>query len=185
MCKRKMSFCIVLTALFGYCGRAAAEDARTTASSTTSKTKINHPLYDDVVKLMWPHWDTNHDGKFHAKEIDIWMQARHVHGPHAAALATVRARMRSLPKETRSTFSITLEELLAPEGSGPIVKPADPATGAKEHRFSFRGKYKQFLKDLEVYEPKLFAGEGPNFMVLKQGPIGDCFFFSVTGAIWP
>ena len=29
--------------------------------------------------------------------------------------------------------------------------------------------------------PKLYAGEGPDFSVMKQGPIGDCYFFCMTG----
>ena len=29
--------------------------------------------------------------------------------------------------------------------------------------------------------PRLFAGNGPDFLVMKQGAVGDCYFFSLTG----
>jgi hypothetical protein len=183
MCKRNMVFCVALAVLGGYSDGATAQETSTTKKTASQKSKVEHPPFDAVATQMFPKWDMNHDGKFAAKEIDIWMESRQVHGAHAAALATVRVRMRSTPKETRPNFSITLEELLIPEGTGPIVKPADTATGAKEHRFSYRKKYNELLKELEGYSPRLFAGDGPNFTVLKQGAIGDCFFFSVTGAI--
>jgi hypothetical protein len=142
-----------------------------------------HPTFGEMVEQHFPQWDRNHDGRFDAKEIDHWMEVKHVHGAHAAALATVRARMRTVPKEQRPHFAITQAELLVPEGAGPVVKPADAATGEKEHRFSYSGKYKQLVRDLDAYVAKLFAADSPDPTVLKQGPIGDCFFFSITGAM--
>lgn len=67
-------------------------------------------------------------------------------------------------------------------GKGPSAKAsaADSAKGGA-HSFNFVEHYNRNLKILQNSSPKLFANGQPDFALMHQGEIGDCYFFSVTG----
>ena len=79
-----------------------------------------------------------------------------------------------------------LAELSGTGGEGPVRKEVPDQAGVHAEapaRFSYQTHFRSFLSELEKMPERLYAHERPEFQSLRQGPIGDCFFFSVTGAL--
>ncbi|MBS0207977.1 MAG: hypothetical protein JSS27_03390 [Planctomycetes bacterium] len=137
--------------------------------------------FAEVVQAHFAEWDLNHDGKLDAKEIDTLMNRSQIKGEAAAALATIKQRERMRVAATPGEYAVSEASLLHGADQGPI-KALDAAQGAaKEYRYEPR--FQQNLKALTTLTHRLFAGDGPDFKAMRQGSIGDCFFFSVTGNI--
>ncbi len=139
------------------------------------------PRFADVVHEHFEAWDLNHNGKLEAKEIDTLMRKQSIQGDAAAALAVLKLRERRTPPKIRPKFRVTSEnvdDLDSMEDDNSAVDPSHSAS-----KFRAETQFRRNRKTLETMTPRLFAGDGPNFSVMKQGNIGDCFFFCMTGYV--
>ena len=125
-------------------------------------------------------WDLNRDGLLETPEIDALMNRHAIRGEEAACLATIKQRERRTPLEEQAGFRVSLAQLEGSEPDIATVQSADPARGSKSP-FHYETRYRRNLKILSTLVPRLFAAEQPNFEVMKQGAIGDCYFFAMTG----
>ena len=135
--------------------------------------------FAQVVQAHFAEWDLNHDGRLEAQEIDRLMNRHTIRGEEAAALATIKLRERTTPVAERAHFATSLAQLAGRAGSQGGAIAADPARGGP-HPFSYEAHFRLNLKVLGTLVPRLFAGNQPDFRAMKQGAIGDCYFFSLT-----
>jgi hypothetical protein len=138
------------------------------------------PSFARVVQENFTHWDLNHDGRLETNEIDQLMNRKGIHRFAAAALATIKRRERMVPDGERSEYAPSEEELMSMHDNEGPLQQLDMAQG-KPKVYHFEAQYRHNLAVLGSINHKLYAGEGPDFAALHQGPIGDCYFFSVTG----
>ncbi len=136
--------------------------------------------FAEVVRAHFAEWDLNRDGRLEAQEIDRLMNRHTIRGEEAAAVATIKLRECTTPLAERAHFSTSLAQLTGGAGSQGRALAADPARGGP-HPFSYEAHFLLNLKVLGTLVPRLFAGNGPDFRVMKQGAVGDCYFFSLTG----
>lgn len=136
--------------------------------------------FSEVVQEHFRQWDANHDGKLESAEIDQLMNRPGIQGEAAAALAAIKLRERETPAKERRQFSVNLQQLVSGRGPAAKASAADSARGGA-HQFNFNDHYNRNLKVLQNISPKLFAHGQPEFALMHQGEIGDCYFFSVTG----
>jgi Calpain family cysteine protease len=139
-----------------------------------------HPSFADVVHKHFAEWDLNHDGRIEGSEIDTLMSRRSIHGEAAAALAVLKRRERHAPAAVRPGFTLSAHDIDDLDALRDPVAALDPAKGPPKPFHSDK-EYKRFLKMLDSLVPQLYAGSGPDFSVMKQGGIGDCYFFCMTG----
>jgi len=134
--------------------------------------------FADVVHEHFAAWDLNHDGKIEGREIDTLMTRRSIHGEAAAALAVLKLRERHTPAAVRPGYTLSASDV---DNLDALADPVaiDPAKPPKP--FHAETQYKRYLKILKTMVPQLYAGSGPDFTVMKQGGIGDCYFFCLTG----
>jgi hypothetical protein len=134
----------------------------------------------DVVHEHFAAWDLNHNGRIEAHEIDVLMSRRSIRGEAAAALAVLKLRERHVPAAARPGFTLSAHDVDDLDGLTDKAVAIDPAKGPPKP-FHAEARYKSCLKMLQTLEPRLYAGSGPDFSAMKQGPIGDCYFFCLTG----
>jgi hypothetical protein len=144
------------------------------------------PTFAEVVGRYFPVWDLNHDGRLDVSEIDHLMNVPSIRGEAAAALAAIKLRERKVPAAERPRYAVGLDELSATGGEGAVREAVPDEVG--EHAeapapFPYQTRFRRFLSELEKMPDRLYAHQGPEFQSLRQGPIGDCFFFSVTGSL--
>jgi hypothetical protein len=138
------------------------------------------PHFADVVHDHFEAWDLNHDGKLEAREIDALMTRRSIRGDAAAALAVLKLRERRTPAAVRPGFTLTAQDVADLDSLTDEGVAIDPAKGPPKP-FHSETQFNRFRKTLESLVPRLYAGDGPDFSVMKQGGIGDCYFFCLTG----
>jgi hypothetical protein len=133
-----------------------------------------------VVEANFSRWDLNHDGRLESKEIDLLMNRANIHGDAAAALASIKRRERRIPAGQRGQYAPEQSELLSAGAGGGAARSLDSARGIS-HAFHFEADFRHNRHVLATLTHKLYAGDGPNFEKMHQGPIGDCYFFSLVG----
>jgi len=136
--------------------------------------------FAEVVRAHFAEWDLNHDGRLVAQEIDQLMNRHTIRGEEAAALATIKLRERTTPVAERAHFSTSLAQLAGQGGNQGGTLAADSARVGRPP-FNYELHFLRSLKVLGTLVPRLFAGNQPDFRAMKQGAIGDCYFFSLTG----
>jgi hypothetical protein len=137
------------------------------------------PRFADVVHEHFEAWDLDHNGKLDAKEIDALIRKHSIQGDAAAALAVLKLRERRTPKSNRPNFTLTSKDVDDLDSLEDDHSAIDPSQAAKP--FRAETQFRRYRKSLETLVPRLYAGDGPDFSVMKQGNIGDCFFFCMTG----
>jgi len=142
---------------------------------------VTSGTYADVVREQFPKWDLNRDGRLEAREIDELVTRHNIEGEPAAALAVLKLAERRTPAAKRENLAYTIDEAMKPDGKSEKSNAADSARGAKtmhpeEH-------FQHNVKMLQSLNPHLYAGKGPDFQSLRQGEIGDCYFFSIAGEL--
>jgi hypothetical protein len=144
------------------------------------------PTFAEVIGRYFHVWDLNHDGLLDSSEIDRLMNVPSIRGEAAAALAAIKLRDRKLRAAERPRYAVKLDELSATGGEGPVREGVPDQVGvhakAPAH-FPYQTHFRSFLSELDTMPERLYAHERPEFQSLRQGPIGDCFFFSATGAL--
>ncbi len=136
--------------------------------------------FGDVVLAHFAAWDLNHDGRIESQEIDQLMNRRSIRGEGAAALAVLKLRERHTPVSARPRFAVSRRDVehLEEFEATPIAL-AQPE--GKPSVFRAEGHFKTYVKMLGTMAPELYARGRPDFKAMRQGPIGDCYFFSLTG----
>jgi hypothetical protein len=137
------------------------------------------PRFADVVQQHFQAWDLNHNGQLEGQEIDTLMRKQSIQGDAAAALAVLKLRQRRTPKSNRPDFTLTAKDCEDLDSLEDDHSAIDPSQAAKP--FHAETQFRRNRKTLETMTPRLYAGDGPDFSVMKQGNIGDCFFFCMTG----
>ena len=149
-------------------------------AAAAKETDPSAPTFAKVVQENFAHWDLNHDGRLEAKEIDQLMNRKGIHRHAAAALATIKRHERH--GAGGAAAPICSQRGRAGQRTcqrGPL-EPLDTAQG-KPKVYHFEQQFKHNLAVLASINHKLYAGDGPSFAAMHQGPIGDCYFFCVTG----
>jgi hypothetical protein len=136
--------------------------------------------FADVVHEHFAAWDLNHDGKIEGHEIDVLMTRRSIRGEAAAALAVLKLRERHTPAPARPGFTLTVQDIDDLDALADPAVAIDRAKGPPKP-FHAEALYKRCLKMLQSLDSRLYAGSGPDFSAMKQGGIGDCYFFCLTG----
>jgi Calpain family cysteine protease len=161
-----MKYTSFVLALVVACGLARGAEPKTSS-------------FADVVRDHFKAWDLDHNGHIEGHEIDALMSRRSIRGEAAAALAVLKIRERRTPSAIRPGFTLSPHDI---DDLDSLTDPIalDPAKGPPKP-FHAEANYKRYLKVLQSVEPRLYAGSGPDFSAMKQGPIGDCYFFCLTG----
>jgi hypothetical protein len=136
--------------------------------------------FTDVVHEHFAAWDLNHDGKIEGREIDTLMTRRSIRGEAAVALAVLKLRERHTPAAVRPGFTLSARDIDDLDALADPVVAIDAAKGPPKP-FHAEAQFKRCLKMLQSVDTRLYAGSGPDFSVMKQGGIGDCYFFCLTG----
>jgi hypothetical protein len=130
--------------------------------------------FAEVAARDFPRWDLDHDGWLTAGEVDRLLKDPTITGDDAAALATVKFRDRGLPAAQRAGYTAGLYGL---------SRRAAPDPRSPGRPYVYEAQFLRFREMLAGAPDRIFARTEPDFGALRQGPIGDCFFFSVTGAL--
>jgi hypothetical protein len=138
------------------------------------------PSFRKVVQAHFAEWDLNHNGRLEGQEIDRLMNRRSIRGEAAAALAVLKLRERRIPAADRPGFVLSKKDLTHLDRLGGLTAGKDSAPGAHSH-FHAEDQFRRNLRALATMVPRLYAGSGPSFRAMRQGAIGDCYFFSMTG----
>ena len=184
------------------CGRAQSP-APPANSIDATKHLAQRPAphrFDIVVLDHFDAWDTNHNGILEADEIDNLAVNPAVTGEPAAAVASLKlaARNTKVPCPTLSREFFTQRK---DRVGNTTTKPAEPkpadgtandhdsaiapvtnAAGQKEPPFDTN--FSRSLSRIERTQHSLFGDDAsPKLVSCRQGPLGDCFFVSVVGAV--
>jgi hypothetical protein len=156
-------------------------------------------------------WDSDHDGVLSPAEIDALVVAPGVKGEEAAAVAAIKLMVRSgryaLPPLTRDYLTAPTPPIppAAPAPARTPKPPTPPAgpdartAGPGEHdtdfstppaspapaatRPPFESRFARALKRIQTTKRDLALDDTPDLDQCHQGPLGDCFFVSVVGAM--
>lgn len=136
--------------------------------------------FAEIVREHFAAWDLDRDGRLESAEIDRLAARKDIQGEAAAALAAVKLRERGVkPAAERKKFFVTLEQLTAPHAGGQSGSSDAARKGA--HEFHYESHYRRNVRVLASLERRLFRDNLPDFTRMRQGEIGDCYFFSLTG----
>jgi len=165
------------TALVLICGHKASSQEADPPVDPGSQVRRNpSTTFAKVVESHFAKWDLNHDGILEASEIDALMNRQDIRGEAAAALAAIKRRERAIPLAERAQYTASMDQLTGPASDPEPVEPSSP-----RRIVPYELVFRHNVRTLSTLNRKLFAGDGPNFREMKQGPIGDCYFFSLTG----
>jgi hypothetical protein len=118
-----------------------------------------------LCKADFARWDRNHDGRLDYKEINALIENPQVRGDEAAAVVSLYYK---LPKTAEGTNlpSLTRAQVMA--------LTADYGTWQTYVRLS---------RQIPTINRALFLSGDPSYQTLHQGPVGDCYFIGVLGAV--
>lgn len=142
------------------------------------------PTLAQVVREHFDAWDTNHDNELSPAEIDARTTDPSIRAEAAAAVATLKLAMRRKTDPMKALAKSDLEQALpetpAPRGGGE-AGPADnepPRTAADLQR-----RYRASLRRIRTIQAQVFTDDQPDLASFHQGPLGDCYFVSMVGAL--
>lgn len=114
-------------------------------------------------------WDTDHDERLTAKEIELSLTNPAVKGDAAAAIASLRRAIRA----NRDREAFTLREL---EDSVPYRSGVEPPLP------QFEAMYATAQERITKAGRELFMSGKPQLKGLHQGRLGDCFLLAALGS---
>jgi Calpain family cysteine protease len=129
-----------------------------------SGTQKNDFELRQLIQADFPRWDSDHDGKLSAKEINALIENPQVTGDEAAAVVVIRSRF-SKDEDENESGGLIREQLLALAN--------DPSV---EQNF-FWDK-----EAIRTCDHSLFLSGDPNLLTFQQGQVGDCYLLAVIGA---
>lgn len=143
--------------------------------------------FAQVVKEYFHQWDKNGDGTLAKAEIDAAVLNPAFHQEPAAAIAAIKLVVRggkyTLPPITE-TYLINSP---LRESTNTLVSTErldDPTSPKQVGRTpAFQTRYRTALSKLKRTSRELFPQNLPVLESCRQGPLGDCYFVSVVGAM--
>jgi hypothetical protein len=152
--------------------------------SSAAEGKSSETTFAEVIGQHFQAWDLNGDGRLEVHEIDRLTYEPSILGDAAAALAALKIHERKLRGAEHRRFAPGLDELQGRIVSGPRpMVPAGPLSNGPTVPYSYEPTFRRLRAKLGAVPSFLFAHDVPDFRVLRQGSIKDCFFFSVIGSI--
>lgn len=183
---KPLRLALLLAANVAAFATAAAQSGNATANATARGGPV--PTFAQVVTQYFSQWDTNGDGTLTPEEIDAAVANPNFHGEPAAAIAAIKMVVRggkyALPPLTEAYLVASpLREPATPdEQTDQLDDPAKP--GRIDHPPAFQPRYRNALRRVRRVSRVLFAGGAlPSLDACHQGPLGDCYFVSVVGAM--
>ncbi len=145
------------------------------------------PLFAEVVKQHFSQWDKNNDGTLTKSEIDAAVTNHAYRDEAAAAIAAIKLVVRggkyTLPPITQAYLvgSPLRETAMTNASSVGLDDPAQPKQTGQAP--AFQPRYRSALIRLHRISRELFPQALPALDACHQGPLGDCYFVSVVGAM--
>lgn len=158
-----------------------------------------------VIAREFAAWDTDHNGELSASEIDVLSVNPKIKGDEAAAVASLKLIVRSnnylLPKLTKDYLATPSERRQRGKDSQQDQDAADRELSdgkggsggggggggrgerAKKQNPDFQSRYSMSLRTINQTPRKLFIDDTPDIDRCHQGPLGDCFFVCMAGAM--
>jgi hypothetical protein len=158
-----------------------------TPTSGTLANSVRPPSFAQVVNQNFAQWDNNGDGRLSSNEIDSAVANPNFRDESAAALAAiwqvVHGGKYALPPVTQAYLvsSPLREPSTSDEQADLKDNPAQP--GKFDHPPAFQPRYRLALGRLRKTSRDLFPQSLPSISACHQGPLADCYFVSVVGAM--
>jgi len=143
--------------------------------------------FAQVVNQYFSQWDTNGDGTLTPEKIDAAVANPNFHDAAAAALAAIKVVVRggkyTLPPISQAYLvsSPVREQSTSDEQIDLQDNPDQP--GKFNHPPAFQLRYLLALRRLHNVSRDLFPQSLPSLDACHQGPLADCYFVSVVGAM--
>lgn len=167
------------------------------ASLVQPEGRGNRPSgFAGVIAREFAAWDADKNGELTAGEIDVLSVDPKIKGDSAAAVASLKLIVRSntylLPKLTKEYLMTPAERRprSGEDGDGDVSDRAlegGRAEGgnprAKKTNPDFQTRYSMSQRTITQTPRRLFIDETPDIDRCRQGPLGDCFFVSMAGAL--
>lgn len=147
------------------------------------------PQLADVVGTNFDSWDANKDGVLTPDEVDRWVGDPAVTGESAAAIATIKLAMRRKTDPITKLSRDALAAVPPAAGGGGGASPSDLPVEADEENFDPRTaadlqkRFRGALRRIERRRDEAFTDATPDIGAFHQGPLGDCYFVSMVGAL--
>ncbi len=143
----------------------------------------SEPQFAQVVRSRFQSWDSNHDGALSPAEVDQWTVDPQTKGDAAAAIATIKLAMRRKTDPIK-TFTLAMIEGPAPKDPGATdVEEDDTAMKDPRTLSDLQKRYRASLRRIAQAQRTVFADDHPDLGSFHQGPLGDCYFVSMVGAL--
>lgn len=147
-----------------------------------------------VVKSHFDSWDKDRNGVLSRGEIDALTQDASVKDEEAAAVATLKVAMRRKTDPIQELPRAALDRFLPPATAAkPVGSGGDASTDAGMHEADdaqlpgvpadLQRRFRSALKRIRSAPKQVFMDETPDLATFHQGPIGDCYFVSMVGAM--
>ena len=166
---------------------AGSANQTNAAAAGAPVASTNPPPFAEVVNRYFSQWDADGDGKLTPDEISTAVVNPAYHDEAAAALAAIKTVVRggkyNLPPITLAYLVASpLREATA--SKEPVELRDDPAQPKiTTHQPAFQPRYRSALSRLRRTSRELFPQSQPSLAACRQGPLGDCYFVSVVGAM--
>lgn len=147
-----------------------------------------------VVKAHFDEWDKDKNGILSKSEIDVLTQDPNIKDEAAAAVATLKVAMRRKTDPIKEFPRAALERFL-PSATSPKPDAAGPggSSDAESHQADdaqlpgvpadLQRRFRSALRRIRSAPKQVFMDETPDLATFHQGPIGDCYFVSMVGAM--
>lgn len=132
------------------------------------------PQFHVVVEQHFDRWAHGGKGVLTAERIEELVLRKDIHGPEAAALASIHCYQR---KAKQAAHQITRAFLLANHNENGTLRRDQSASGG-----NLTINYKSFAKHIGTVPRKIFAVEQLNLEGISQGHLADCYFIAGVGA---
>ncbi|MBC7773158.1 MAG: hypothetical protein H7210_11725 [Pyrinomonadaceae bacterium] len=150
-----------------------------------------------VVVREFAAWDADQNGELSPGEIDLLSVDPTIKGDEAAAVASLKLIVRSnnylLPKLTKEYLSRPTERRSRGGASEQDQDSADRELSEgrasrdgerpRKQNPDFQTRYSMSLRTINQTPRKLFLDDTPDIDRCRQGPLGDCFFVCMAGAL--
>lgn len=148
-----------------------------------------------VLAREFASWDGDKNGELSASEIDVLSVDPKIKGDTAAAVASLKLIVRSntylLPKLTKEYLTTPAErrprstDAKDEDAADRELESGGRSRGnrAKKTNPDFQARFSISQRTISQTPRKLFIDETPDIDRCHQGPLGDCFFVSMAGAM--
>ncbi|MGD1083934.1 MAG: C2 family cysteine protease [Verrucomicrobiota bacterium] len=186
MCSMKaFRLALVLVASCAAFADSVAQQSTPAAAAPTGSAPPR--TFAQVVNQYFSQWDANGDGTLTPDEIGAAVANPQFHDEAAAALAAIHMVVRggkyTLPSITQSYLVSSPLRETSTSGEQAVLQDDPAKPGKIDHPPAFQSRYRTVLRRLRTASRDLFPQSLPSLGACRQGPLGDCYFVSVVGAM--